>query len=257
MMKKIRIFTITILITLMLVGSAAAQDSPGLKLGLSRDFGYGGIGNDIQGLFSMSIKDPPEDLTSVDFMIDGQVIFSDSEAPFRTQFTTDNYALGEHTLSARGVTASGQELSSNELVMEFVAAGEGMAAAGKIIGPVFGLIAVVMMVTFIIPVLMVRRKGQTLPLGAPRNWGVTGGTICPKCKRAFAMHFFAPNVVVGKFDICPHCGKWSVVRAYPRDVLEASVAAESELAKAQGVKTVESTEEKLRKELDDSKYQDV
>jgi hypothetical protein len=256
-MKKLFPTILILAICLTIVGSAAAQDSPELKVGLNRDFGYGGFGNDIQGTFTMRISDPPADLASVDFMIDSQVIFNDTEAPFRYQFVTDNYALGEHTISARGVTTDGRELLSNQLVMEFVEASEGMAAAGKIIGPVFGLIALVMLITFIVPVVLMRRKGQSLPLGAPRNYGFTGGTICPKCKRAFAMHFFAPNVVLGKLDICPHCGKWSVVRAYPRNVLDASVEAELELAKAQGVKPVESEEEKLRKDLEDSKYHDV
>lgn len=256
-MKKSLTILLTLSICLILVGRAAAQEAQGLKLGLSRDFGYGGFGNDIQGLFSMKIGDEPANLASVDFMIDGEVIFSDTETPFRFQFSTDSYALGEHTLSARGVTTDGQELMSNEIVAEFVPAGEGMAAAGKIIGPVFGLIAVVMLATFVIPVLMVRRKGQSLPLGAPRNFGISGGTICPKCKRPFGIHTMAPNMLVGKFDICPHCGKWSVVRSYPRDVLDAAVAAELEMGKGQQVVTPESEEEKLRKELEDSKFHDV
>lgn len=70
------------------------------------------------------------------------------------------------------------------------------------------------------------------------------------------MHFFAPNIIVGKLDMCPHCGKWSIVRRYPQDILDAAVAAELDLAKAQQTSTPESTEEKLRKELEDSKYQD-
>ena len=256
-MKKLATISIAILLTLVIISSAAAQEAEGLKLGLSRDFGYGGFGNDIQGLFSMKINDEPANLASVDFMIDGDVVFSDSESPFRFQFTTDNYPLGKHTLSAKGLTTDGQELRSNELVMEFVPAGEGMAAAGKIIGPVFGLVVVVMLATFIIPVFLMRRKGQSLPLGAPRSYGLSGGTICPKCKRPFGMHTMAPNMLVGKLDICPHCGKWSIVRSYPRDVLDAAVAAELELAKAQEAKAPASGEDKLRKELEDSKYHDI
>lgn len=256
-MKKSLIILITLCINLVLAGKATAQEAEGLKLGLSRDFGYGGFGNDIQGLFSMKIVDEPQNLVSVDFMIDGEVIFSDSESPFRFQFSTDSYAVGEHTLSARGVTSDGQELLSNEIVAEFVPAGEGMAAAGKIIGPIFGLIVVVMLATLVIPVFLMRRKGQSLPLGAPRTYGMAGGTICPKCKRPFSMHAMAPNVVIGKLDICPHCGKWSVVRRYSQEALEAAVVAELEQAKGQEVKAPESDEEKLRKELEDSKYHDV
>jgi hypothetical protein len=255
-MKKLVIVTLTLILALSIFSSAAAQEAQGLKLGLSRDFGYGGFGNDIQGLFSMKIGDEPTNLASVDFMIDGEVIFSDTETPFRFQFSTDSYALGVHTLSARGVTTDGQELLSNEIVAEFVPAGEGMAAAGKIIGPVFGLIAVVMLATFIIPVLMARRKGQSLPLGAPRNFGISGGTICPKCKRPFSIHTMAPNMLVGKFDICPHCGKWSVVRSYPR-MCWMQRWQRARDGQGQQVVTPESEEEKLHKELEDSKFHDV
>jgi hypothetical protein len=256
-MKRLAIIPIVLVLILTLVGKAAVQEVEQLQLGLSRDFGYGGFGNDIQGLFSMKINDPPENLASVDFMIDGEVVFSDTEAPFRYQFTTDNYPLGEHTLSAKGTTTDGHELISNELVMEFVPASNAMDAVKTIILPIVGLVVLVMLVTFIIPVMLMRRKGQTLPLGAPRNYGFSGGTICPKCKRAFAMHAMGLNVVVGKLDLCPHCGKWSVVRRYSRDVLDASAATELELAKAQQVVTPESEEEKLRKELEESKYHDV
>lgn len=256
-MKKPFNYAIVVMLILSVFSGAVAQEAEGLKLGLSRDFGYGGFGNDIQGVFTMKIVDEPTNLASVDFMIDGEIVFSDTETPFRYQFSTDNYPVGVHTLSAVGKTLEGLEQRSNEVVVEFVPADEGTKAVGKFLGPVLALVVVAMLVTFIIPVFLVRRKGQSLPLGAPRSYGLAGGTICPKCKRPFSMHMMAPNMFVGKLDICPHCGKWSIVRSYPREVLDAAVAAELELAKAQEVKTPESDEEKLRKELEDSKYHDI
>lgn len=253
-MKRLCTIFIVLVVTLLIASGAKAQDENELSLSLSRDFGYGGMGNDIQGLFSMKIKDPPVDVVKVDFMIDEQVIFSDTEGPYQVQFSTDSYPLGTHTLRAVGTTSDGQTIDSNEIVVEFVPASAAMDTVKKIILPLLGLLALVMLVTFILPVMLMRRRGQTLPLGAPRNYGFAGGTICPKCKRPFGMHTMALNVLVGKLDLCPHCGKWSVVHRYSREFLDAAVAAELELAQAQQVITPESEEEKLRKELEDSKY---
>lgn len=255
-MKKLFLALMAISICLFMVSSAAAQDEKELHLSLSRDFGYGGLGNDIQGLFSMKISDPPENLVKVEFMIDGQVIFTDSEPPYKVQFSTDSYSLGRHTLSAVG-SGSDWTQYSNEIVVDFVAAEEGWKAAVGIIGPVFGILALVILATFVIPIFLVRRRNQSLPLGAPRSYGLAGGTICPKCKRPFGIHFFAPNVLAGKFDLCPHCGKWSIVRRYSQESLDAAVAAELEQAGTQPASSTESEADKLRKALDDSKYHDV
>jgi hypothetical protein len=160
-------------------------------------------------------------------------------------------------LRAVGTTSDGQTLDSNEIVAEFVPASAATDSIKGILLPVLGLLVVVMLVTFVIPVMLMHRKGQTLPLGAPRSYGFAGGTICPKCKRPFGMHTMAPNVVVGKLDICPHCGKWSMVRRYSREFLDAAVAAELEMATAQQAPSLESEEAKLRKELEDSKFHDV
>jgi hypothetical protein len=85
-----------------LVSTAHAQSASELKLGLSRDFGYGGFNNDIQGLFTIMIVDAPADLTRVSFFIDSTNIGDVNQPPFSLQFNTDSYPLGLHTLSAIG-----------------------------------------------------------------------------------------------------------------------------------------------------------
>jgi DNA-directed RNA polymerase subunit RPC12/RpoP len=99
-------------------------------------------------------------------------------------------------------------------------------------------------------------KHQSLPLGTPRKYGISGGAICPKCQRPFALHFFALNLGLGKFDRCPYCGKWSVLR--PRPIAELRQAEEVELQAAMdaALPPEVSEEEKLRRELDDSRFQD-
>jgi hypothetical protein len=57
-----------------------------------------------------------------------------------------------------------------------------------------------------------------------------------------------------KYDRCPYCGKWSFVKRVSIDKLRA--AEQLQLAKANEKALVPemSAEEKLKKELDDSRY---
>ncbi|NOX60535.1 MAG: hypothetical protein GXP42_01080, partial [Chloroflexi bacterium] len=70
-------------------------------LSLRRDWGYGGFAGDIQGTFTMKVEGP-DDLVSVDFYIDDQLIGTDTEPPWRLRFVTDDYPLGVHELRAVG-----------------------------------------------------------------------------------------------------------------------------------------------------------
>jgi hypothetical protein len=251
------LFIMLLSAALLLAMPALAQQEEGtLTFSMSRDFGYASGTGDIQGTFSMIAKGPA-DLEKVAFYIDDQAIGEDSEAPFKFQFTTDSYARGLHSLKAVGTTASGKEITSKTYQRNFVSADEGWKAALSIAGPVLGLVLLISLVGVLGPVLMGRKKGST-PLGAPRNYGIAGGTICPKCGRPFAMHLFGPNLLVGKLDRCPHCGKWSVVTH--RSGAELKTAEHAELKMAAGdAMHVEgiSEEEKLRKELEDSRFHDV
>ena len=69
-------------------------------------------------------------------------------------------------------------------------------------------------------------------------------------------HALAPNLLVGKLERCPHCGKWAIVpRAAPADL----VAAEARLRadNQEGVMQVEeSEEEKLKRELEESRFEE-
>ena len=89
-----------------------------LTLGMSRDWGYGGLNGDIEGLFSMHVTGPA-DLTRVDFYIDNTKIGEVTQAPFNLQFNTDNYPLGNHQIYAIGYSASGQEYRSNVIIGKF------------------------------------------------------------------------------------------------------------------------------------------
>jgi len=238
---------------LLVAGPALAQAEGELVLRLSRDFGYGGLG-EIQGLFSMRVNGP-EDLARVDFLIDGASIGEATEAPFRLQFHTDSYPAGAHTLSAVGYTADGGTLRSNEIRTQFVGKDVAGKSITKIILPLLGIVVLVVVAMAVTTLVSARRKGP-VPLGQPRKYGLSGGTICRRCSRPFALNVLGLNLLAGKLAVCPHCGKWQVARSLPLPVLRA--AEEAERAGADGVSQVQGPgeEETLRKALDQSRYQD-
>jgi hypothetical protein len=238
-------------ISLSSVRSVAVQEEE-LSLRLSRDFGYGGFNNDIQGLFSMKVSGP-EDLTRVVFFIDTNAIGEVTTSPFNLQFTTDDYTLGLHNLHATGYSSSGKEYYSNVISCNFVTASEGTRAGLRIAVPTLAIVFGAILLSFLVPILTGRGKNNKFPFGSERNYRFGGG-ICPKCKRPFALPLFSMNLGLSKLANCPYCGKWSVVSMQSIQNLRAAEREELEWGRAEIPE--ESKEEKLRKELDDSKYQD-
>ncbi len=237
------------------VARASAQTENQLTLKLARNFGYSSGTGDIQGNFTLSVSGP-EDLQRVIFFIDGEVMAEVNAPPFEHKFSTGQYPNGVHTLSAIGYTAGGAELRSNEQKRRFLSSEEAGQNTLKFLVPLLGVVFGMMFFAYVLPLIVGRGKKRSLPLGAPRNYGVIGGAICPKCGRPFGMHIWGLNMVVGKFDRCPYCGKWSIVRrASPQALHEAELA---ELANANEIQIpAPSLEEDLKKELEDSRYQDL
>jgi hypothetical protein len=169
-----------------------------------------------------------------------------TQEPWRLAFNSDSYTLGAHTFSAVGRTSSGQSLTSNSLAVDIVSGGDVFSSLGLIVGAVVAVIVVSMGVI----TLAQRRRG---PPQRGQGYGLAGGAICPKCGRAFPRSMISPNLFTGKLERCPHCGKWSVVRAASGAELAAADAREAE---AGGAPTAElSEEERLRRRIEESKYQ--
>lgn len=251
-MKKIMVATlITILFSLALLPVVSAQ-SEELTLSLSRDFGYGGFNGDIQGTFSVKASGPAN-LERVQFYLDETLLGDDTEAPFAVQFVTDNYPTGAHVFSAVGYTADGKQLKSQTISALFVSKEEGTNAAFKMILPILAVVFGALAITAITSMINVR-KGKRLPAGATRSY-TFGGGICPKCKRPFGFQLLSMNMIVGKLAPCPHCGKWSIVKRASMSDLHAAEQAELDTEKGHVFEA--SEEEKLRKELDDSRYQNL
>lgn len=258
-MNKILLLSLLVIsiISLIIVIPGWAQTTePGLKIRLSRTMGFDSGTGRIQGAFKIKASGP-SDLSKVTFYMDATLMGEVNQSPFELSFNTDDYPLGIHTLTATGLTTSGQQLTSNMIQAEFISSSQGFQSMIRIIGPLLGFILAAVVIAVLIPIIFTRGKTTKLPLGAARNYGVLGGTICPKCGRPFGIHVYGINVVVGKLDRCPYCGKWSVIHRFSPQSLQEAEKAElsSNLAAQEHVKG--SEEDELRKEIEDSRYHDL
>ncbi|MCP4165452.1 MAG: hypothetical protein GY759_06110 [Chloroflexi bacterium] len=237
------------LVLLLLPAASASAQAEELSLTLRRDFGYGGMGGQIQGTFSYRV-DGPQDLVQVAFYIDDEQVGSATEAPWRYQFKTDHYDLGVHELYAVGTRSDGRTLTSNVLVREFVPASQGWSTALKIAIPLILIALAAPILTY----LRDRRSGKQTAMG----YGSWGRAICPKCGYPFARHVWAPNLGVGKYDRCSNCGKWSMVRRATTQELQLAEAAHGLVEQDTAVEIDKrvSDEDKLREKLDASRYED-
>ncbi len=246
--------TFNILLTILFIFSSPRESiqEDQLHIRLRRNWGYSSGTGKIQGTFTI-ISSGPEDVSRVVFYMDDQVLTEVTEEPFNFQFNTDNYTLGPHRLYALGYTNGGKEISSNILQVEFVSSEEGWQMVMKIIIPVLVIVAL----AFLVPLIFTRGKKEQLPPGAPRNYGHYGGAICPKCERPFSRHIYGLNLGLHKYDRCPYCGKWSLVRRASREELEAAEAAEIKAAQVGVFEPEKSKEEELRKDIEDSRFEDM
>lgn len=236
---------------------AQTPESPVYTLGINRDFGYG-AGSQIRGLFTVKIAGP-EEIAQVEYLIDGQPMTIVTASPFSFQFNTSSYPAGEHELTANVTALDGKVYITPARHFNFVTQaqeGEGMQ---KILIPLLGGIFAVLLLTMSVQGLIFRsRKHQGVPPGTERHYGYAGGSICPKCKRPTPRHITGFNIGIGKFDYCENCGKWSVMRAVPLEILRtAEIAEKADAHDAENSSLYEkSDEEKMRDLLDKSKYED-
>jgi hypothetical protein len=258
-MKKNLLFVLGLILFLFLFHTSltfAQTEEEQLSLRLSRDFGYSSGTGDIQGTFSMRVSGP-DDLVRVVFFIDEQPLGDSTVPPFRLRFSTDDFPTGIHRLAAVGYSSSGKEYRSNEIQAEFVTAQQGWQQALKFILPLLGFIALAVIISLLFPMLISRGKTTSLQPGAARSYRPFGGTICPKCQRPFGMHLYGINLLVGKYDRCPHCGKWSLVRSASSAQLAAAEAAEIEAASHASQARPVNEAEQFERDLTDSRYQDL
>ena len=236
-------------LALVLAGSAWAQEGD-MRLSMRKDWGFG-LGGQIQGLFTLSATGA-QDIASVSFELDSKELAVVTGPPFTLQFSTDKYSSGRHTFSAVGRTSDRREFKSNVINVEFVSAEAGWQATQRIMIPLLAVVGLVIILTTAGQFVLGREQRHLVP-GTPRNYGIRGGAICPKCGRPFVLSLFSLNLVTRKLERCPYCGKWSLVRLASRESLAAAEATEAEAAKPAVPEP--SLEEKLRRQIEESRYQ--
>jgi hypothetical protein len=255
-MKKTSILLVVLVLSVTF--TMVAADSADFSINLRRDFGYGGMGNQIQGRFSILVPDDI-DFQEVIFFMDDTEMGRLTDAPFRFQFSTDDYPPGDHEYWAKGILADGSELTSNRISAFVLSKEEANSSLGTILWIIFGGIGVAVALSFVVSAAVSRKvkQGEYFDENLlPKGFHVHGGTICKKCGKPYAYKMFSGNFITHKFDRCPHCGKWTFSRPMSRALM---IAAAEEMrgvernVKAEGIEVM-SEEEKLRKQLDESKY---
>lgn len=233
---------------------AQTPESPLYRLNVNRDFGYGN-GADIKGMFSLRIVGS-DDLVSVTYLIDGEPMAVVNESPYTFQFNTSQYPFGVHELTAEVTNNVGKVFTTPARHMNFVSAEQQAAGMKNIVGPILvGLVGIMIIIGLAQSLMMRKRNPDGIPLGTERNYGFAGGSICGHCGRPTPRHIWGINIVVGKFDRCENCGKWSVMRAVPYEILRAAEITEKASVSEKPMFTEKSDEEKLRELVDKSKYE--
>jgi hypothetical protein len=247
--------TTSILLLLLIIiatpTATCAQDSEeAISLQLKRDFGYGGLDGKIQGSFSLRVSGP-KTLERVEFYMDGELLGEMTTAPFNFPFHTADFENGIHTMYAIGYTTDGKELRSNSVSGDFISGEQAWKSVLNILVP---LIAVVLIATVlgVIGPLLIGKRPKLHPIG---QYGGAGAAICKQCGFPFSRRLFAPNLVIGKLERCPHCRKWQLAsRAFGSKL----AAAEERLRQdtAEGVLQAEVSEaERLKRALEESRYE--
>ncbi len=101
-----KLFSLILLVTIVTVPILVAEAKPTISVSLYKDNGYG-LGNDMAGLWTLKTT-ASDDTAYVEFYLDNQLQLNDTSAPYSWQFNTEDYPIGEHTLSALAYDTSGE-----------------------------------------------------------------------------------------------------------------------------------------------------
>lgn len=196
--------------------SVSAQDDD-YGIHVRKDFGYN-MGRTIQGRFGISLRGDEAQVESVTFLMDGIELAQVNAAPFRYQFSTDDYEPGIHRLSAQVQLKNGNVITTSMATFEFLSRQASSKQVTALLVGIGGAVLISMLVVGVVQISLLKgTKKRPLQPGERRNYGLFGGTVCPKCGRAFPRHFWGVNLVVGRLDRCEHCGKWVMtIRATPK-----------------------------------------
>jgi DNA-directed RNA polymerase subunit RPC12/RpoP len=253
--KKFPIILFCLLIGLLLAGFTLTQETP-YRININKDFGFSS-GSRIRGTFTLTIIGELEPVTSVTFLFDGQVMTKVLQKPYQFQFKTQDYSTGSHEITAEVETRNGSTITTPARSFKFVSAEEESAEMQRIVLPLFGGIILLVAVIFGVQWLIFRERPlMSLPYGTSRHYGIFGGTICPKCRRPFSIHWWGLNLGFHKYDRCDYCGHWSIVKRRSGEELAAAEAAEIVEARKQSTAWPIEFERDENDRLDKTRYTD-
>jgi len=242
-----------LLLLLAVLALAVCADEPKLTLRLRRDFGYGGFSGEIEGSFTLTATGPP-DVARVVFLMDGQPVAEALQAPFQYRFQTGQFPPGTHSIQAVGFAATGSELQSNVVGARFLTSAEAKQGISGLILPLLGIIFGLMFLSYVVTYLLSRRAGASGK--GRRGYGVSGGAICPRCKRPFACALFGLPLIGSQLERCPHCGKWAFVQRASPEALAAAESAQAAVGASGPSLRIRNEDDQFQRELEDSRYQD-
>mgnify|MGYP006289756601 CR=1 FL=1 len=223
---------IFILFTVLPVNGQASDYSVHLR----RNFGFGG-GSNIRGTFTISLVGEKQPVESVVFLIDNEPMAAVSDPPFTFRFETDDYGFGLHRLYAEVTLSNGSVQTTPVIQYRFIGPDEMREQVLTIVGGIVAAIAIALVVVAAVQDLFIRKgkpKVRRQP-GEPRQYGILGGTICPRCGRPFPRHIWGMNFMVGKLDRCENCGKWVMTVRATSEALQAAEEAEMDMIKSDQV----------------------
>ncbi len=189
-----------VVILALAVAMAMAASCDALELRLSRDAGTS-ISGRIKGRFSASVRDA-DDVDRVEFYLNGELVYTDSEAPFAWSFRTTDYPPGNHTIRAVGYLVTGgvdEDSVSTEFVETF-----GQLWTLYLWGT---MLFVAGMVIFSLWAVQRERKRPQ------------GKTRCPQCGAVFDRRWSPMHRGPAYRNTCPMCAKSFWAEAIAEDQL--------------------------------------
>jgi len=251
--KTIIVLFLTLCLSIASTLAVNAQDSD-FQIRVRKDFGYN-MGSNIQGRFTISLIGDEKAINSVNFYVDDVLVQRLETEPYRYQFQTDEFDPGMHRIYAEIELNDGGKQMTSYAQYNFLSRSEANRQMRTVLLVIGGVVVGSLLLVALIQHLIIKKSGESpRQAGAPRNYGILGGTICKKCGRPFPRHIWGFNLVVGRLDRCDNCGKWTMtVRATPKALRLAEEAElESAAADSQGFE-LEKDEKDL---LEETKYFD-
>jgi len=150
-------------------------------------------------------------------------------------------------------TKDGKSYETAPISANFLTADQAQTDTKAILLPILGITAVAILISFGAQALMTR-KSKTSAVYQKVVYGALGGAVCKRCGKPFSRSILGINIVVGKLERCPHCGKWQITtRASTQTLAEAEAELEKQYQPAPAAQVGAQETKDL---LDDSRYTD-